>query len=124
MTLQLALPCAVLRLHCSSAPLSHALLNNCCMARHDFPQWRPQDLSRIFPMLEESGLDLLKRTLEYDPAKRLSVSALHPPAQHACTCGACVQGTHAGFAAFTNMVLAGYGDQHHKHMHICSWAQA
>uniref|UniRef100_A0A7S3VUG5 cyclin-dependent kinase n=1 Tax=Dunaliella tertiolecta TaxID=3047 RepID=A0A7S3VUG5_DUNTE len=39
---------------------------------HEFPQWHPQDLSRIFPTLEPEGVDLLKRMIEYDPAKRIS----------------------------------------------------
>lgn len=30
-------------------------------------------MSRIFAGLEADGIDLLKRTLEYDPAKRISV---------------------------------------------------
>jgi hypothetical protein len=41
--------------------------------RHECPQWRAQDLSRVFPTLEEAGVDLLRRMLAYDPAKRLSV---------------------------------------------------
>lgn len=47
---------------------------------HDFPQWRPQDLSRVFPTLEEAGLDLLKSMLEYDPARRISAkeALMHP----------------------------------------------
>lgn len=47
---------------------------------HEFPQWRAQDLSKIFPTLEEAGIDLLRRMLEYDPAKRISAkdSLTHP----------------------------------------------
>lgn len=49
----------------------------CCPCyRHEYPQWRPQDLSRVFPTLEESGLELLRAMLQYDPARRISVS--HP----------------------------------------------
>lgn len=44
--------------------------------RHECPQWRPQDLSRVFPTLEEAGIDLLKSMLEYDPARRVTVSGL------------------------------------------------
>mmetsp|Transcript_691 Transcript_691/g.1836 ORF Transcript_691/g.1836 Transcript_691/m.1836 type:complete len:315 (-) Transcript_691:530-1474(-) len=39
---------------------------------HEWPQWQAQDLSRIFPTLEPEGIDLLKKMLEYDPAKRVS----------------------------------------------------
>lgn len=42
--------------------------------RHEWPQWLPQDLTKIFPTLEPSGIDLMKRMMEYDPAKRISVS--------------------------------------------------
>jgi hypothetical protein len=45
--------------------------------RHEYPQWRPQDLSRVFPSLEESGLELLRSMLQYDPARRISVSLLN-----------------------------------------------
>jgi hypothetical protein len=41
--------------------------------RHEWPQWAAQDLTRIFPMLEPEGIDLLRRMLDYDPAKRISV---------------------------------------------------
>lgn len=44
------------------------------LSRHEYPQWRPQDLSRVFPSLEESGLELLRAMLQYDPARRISVS--------------------------------------------------
>jgi cyclin-dependent kinase len=39
---------------------------------HEFPQWKPQDFAKIFPDLENQGLDLLKRMLAFDPAKRIS----------------------------------------------------
>jgi hypothetical protein len=45
--------------------------------RHEYPQWRAQDLSRVFPSLEESGLELLRAMLQYDPARRISVSLLN-----------------------------------------------
>ena len=62
--------------------LAHHPLLLCCALtyvrltarRHEFPQWRPQDLSRVFPSLEESGLELLRAMLQYDPARRISVS--------------------------------------------------
>jgi cyclin-dependent kinase len=41
--------------------------------RHEWPQWQAQDLSKIFSTLEADGIDLMKKMLEYDPAKRLSV---------------------------------------------------
>lgn len=37
-----------------------------------FPQWSRQDLARIVPTLDEVGIDMLKRTLCYDSAKRIS----------------------------------------------------
>jgi len=45
-----------------------------------FPQWSRQDLSRIVPALDEVGLDMLKRTLTYDSAKRISAkrALAHP----------------------------------------------
>jgi len=45
-----------------------------------FPQWSRQDLSRIVPTLDEVGLDMLKRTLTYDSAKRISAkrALAHP----------------------------------------------
>ncbi|KAF8628971.1 hypothetical protein AX15_003611 [Amanita polypyramis BW_CC] len=37
-----------------------------------FPQWSRQDLQRIVPTLDDTGIDMLKRTLCYDSAKRIS----------------------------------------------------
>ncbi|KAF7441141.1 Cyclin-dependent kinase catalytic subunit [Pleurotus ostreatus] len=37
-----------------------------------FPQWSEQDLGRIVSTLDEDGLDMLKKTLTYDSAKRIS----------------------------------------------------
>ncbi|RXW21410.1 hypothetical protein EST38_g4420 [Candolleomyces aberdarensis] len=37
-----------------------------------FPQWSKQELAKIVPTLDEAGLDMLKRTLTYDSAKRIS----------------------------------------------------
>jgi hypothetical protein len=53
------------------APLT---CTDACSCRHEYPQWRAQDLSRVFPSLEESGLELLRAMLQYDPARRISVS--------------------------------------------------
>lgn len=47
---------------------------------HEFPQWRAQDLTKVFPKLEEHGIDLMKRMFEYDPVKRITaMEALHHP---------------------------------------------
>lgn len=45
-----------------------------------FPQWSAQDLGRIVSLLDAHGLDLLKRSLTYDSAKRISAkrSLQHP----------------------------------------------
>ncbi|KAK9842067.1 hypothetical protein WJX81_006793 [Elliptochloris bilobata] len=39
---------------------------------HEFPNWAPQDLAKVFPALEPAGVDLMARMFEYDPAKRIS----------------------------------------------------
>lgn len=45
-----------------------------------FPKWKPQDLSRLFPTLEEEGVDLLSKMLAYEPSKRISAKeALEHP---------------------------------------------
>jgi cyclin-dependent kinase len=45
-----------------------------------FPQWSRQELSRIVTTIGEDGLDMLKKTLTYDSAKRLSAKrALQHP---------------------------------------------
>lgn len=45
-----------------------------------FPQWSKQDMVRIVTTLDEAGLDMLRRTLTYDSAKRISAkrALLHP----------------------------------------------
>jgi len=45
-----------------------------------FPQWSRQDIAKILPMLDDAGLDMLKRTLTYDAAKRISAkrALVHP----------------------------------------------
>ncbi|KAL6999310.1 Cyclin-dependent kinase B2-2 [Sarracenia purpurea var. burkii] len=39
---------------------------------HEYPQWSPQKLSSIVPNLDEDGLDLLLKMLQYEPSKRIS----------------------------------------------------
>mmetsp|Transcript_47756 Transcript_47756/g.112708 ORF Transcript_47756/g.112708 Transcript_47756/m.112708 type:complete len:306 (+) Transcript_47756:883-1800(+) len=41
---------------------------------HDFPQWNPQKFNKIFPELEEEGLNLIQSLLRLDPTKRITVS--------------------------------------------------
>ncbi|KAF5331827.1 hypothetical protein D9611_008921 [Ephemerocybe angulata] len=45
-----------------------------------FPQWSKQDIAKIVPALDDGGLDLLKATLTYDSAKRISAkrALVHP----------------------------------------------
>jgi cyclin-dependent kinase len=40
--------------------------------KSDFPVYEPRDLSKLFPTLDQSGLDILLRFLRYDPDKRIS----------------------------------------------------
>ncbi|KAF8197097.1 kinase-like domain-containing protein [Pholiota molesta] len=45
-----------------------------------FPQWSRQDVARIVSTLDEAGIDMLKRTLTFDSAKRISAKrALEHP---------------------------------------------
>ncbi|GAB4833053.1 Cell division control protein 2 D [Ancistrocladus abbreviatus] len=39
---------------------------------HEYPQWNPQELSSAVPGLDEVGVDLLSKMLQYDPSKRIS----------------------------------------------------
>ncbi|KAF9466772.1 Pkinase-domain-containing protein [Collybia nuda] len=45
-----------------------------------FPQWSRQDLARVVPALDDLGIDMLKRTLTFDSAKRISAkrALVHP----------------------------------------------
>lgn len=47
---------------------------------HEFPQWKPQDLASVVPELNEQGIDLMSKMLQYDPAKRIHATEalLHP----------------------------------------------
>ncbi|KAG0227269.1 Cyclin-dependent kinase catalytic subunit [Actinomortierella wolfii] len=48
--------------------------------KSSFPQWHPQPWSKIVPMLDPDGLDLLSQMLEYDPVRRISAKrALQHP---------------------------------------------
>mmetsp|Transcript_13478 Transcript_13478/g.18466 ORF Transcript_13478/g.18466 Transcript_13478/m.18466 type:complete len:324 (-) Transcript_13478:207-1178(-) len=47
---------------------------------HDFPQWKPQDLSKLIPDLNAEGVDLLGKMLVYNPSERIhAVEALSHP---------------------------------------------
>ncbi|OVA00700.1 Protein kinase domain [Macleaya cordata] len=39
---------------------------------HEYPQWTPKKLSSAVPNLDNAGLDLLSKMLQYEPAKRIS----------------------------------------------------
>jgi len=45
-----------------------------------FPQWSTKDLSGVVPVLDEAGIDILRQTLIYDSAKRISAkrALIHP----------------------------------------------
>ncbi|KAJ2779288.1 Cyclin-dependent kinase catalytic subunit [Coemansia javaensis] len=45
-----------------------------------FPKWQPKSLSALLPGLDADGIDLLKRMLAYDPARRISAkqALAHP----------------------------------------------
>ncbi|XP_078180905.1 cyclin-dependent kinase B1-1 isoform X2 [Carex rostrata] len=47
---------------------------------HVYPQWTPQNLARAVPALNEDGVDLLSRMLQFDPAERISAkdAMAHP----------------------------------------------
>lgn len=47
---------------------------------HEYPQWKPQQLSSAVPNLDENGLDLLCKMLQYEPSKRISAKGAmeHP----------------------------------------------
>ncbi|KAK1287947.1 Cyclin-dependent kinase B2-2 [Acorus calamus] len=39
---------------------------------HEFPQWKPRELSCAVPHLDADGLDLLSKMLQYEPSNRIS----------------------------------------------------
>ncbi|GAB4828477.1 Cyclin-dependent kinase B2-2 [Ancistrocladus abbreviatus] len=39
---------------------------------HEYPQWSPQELCSAVPGLDQVGVDLLSKMLQYDPPKRIS----------------------------------------------------
>ena len=43
---------------------------------HEFPNWKPQEMTRAFPSLESAGIELMKGMFVYDPKHRMSVSFL------------------------------------------------
>lgn len=56
---------------------------------HEFPQWRAQDLQKVFPTLAPEGVALMASMFIYDPAKRISVSDCFAPANSAETLSSC-----------------------------------
>ncbi|KAG1699776.1 Cyclin-dependent kinase 2 [Phytophthora capsici] len=45
-----------------------------------FPKWRKKDMRELFPLLDESGRNLLESMLQYDPSSRISAKeALRHP---------------------------------------------
>jgi serine/threonine protein kinase len=40
--------------------------------KHNFPQWKPKDLSKLCSSIDNEGIDLLKKMLTYDPLKRIT----------------------------------------------------
>ena len=58
--------------------LEQTVLTVACIVanpRHEWPQWQAQDLCRIFQSVGTEGVDLMKKMLQYDPVRRISVSA-------------------------------------------------
>ncbi|KAG1666708.1 Cyclin-dependent kinase 2 [Nymphon striatum] len=43
--------------------------------KSSFPKWMSQEISKMIPMLDEDGLDLINKLLTYDPTKRISAKA-------------------------------------------------
>ncbi|KAK3028994.1 hypothetical protein RJ639_038197 [Escallonia herrerae] len=39
---------------------------------HEYPQWKPKPLSSAVPNLDQDGLDLLLKMLQYEPSERIS----------------------------------------------------
>lgn len=47
---------------------------------HEFPNWKPQDLAKVFPKLSPEGVNLMEQMFVYDPSKRITAkdALLHP----------------------------------------------
>ncbi|KAJ0900718.1 putative protein-serine/threonine kinase CMGC-CDK-Pl family [Helianthus annuus] len=39
---------------------------------HEYPQWKPKQISTAVPTLDADGLDLISKMLEYEPSRRIS----------------------------------------------------
>ncbi|TNY23453.1 cyclin-dependent protein kinase [Rhodotorula diobovata] len=65
-----------------------------------FPQWRPTDLRKALPEMDDAGLALLQGMLQIDPERRISAkSALRHPYFHPPASPAPSSSSHAPFAA-------------------------
>ena len=48
--------------------------------KYTFPQWKPKNLSEMFPDFDKDGLDLMCKFLQMDPDKRITIrEALNHP---------------------------------------------
>ncbi|KAK3014332.1 hypothetical protein RJ639_008925, partial [Escallonia herrerae] len=50
---------------------------------HEYPQWKPKPLSSAVPNLDQDGIDLLAKMLQYEPSERISAKkAMEHPYFH------------------------------------------